>query len=239
MKKLLTLIFFAVSLSSCIYTEFGGDVAPGELTEKQFVLDFFDEVEVGSAMHVQIYPSDEFHLTASGASRDIDDLKVRIQNGKLRVYYGRDNLFGHQSRKRMELYIEMPEIKELDASGATEIQISGFPLASSFDAEISGASQLDLNMEVKELELDLSGASDVFLSKTCQIVRAEISGASHLRAFEAYADKAYLELSGASKAYISVDDFLKVDASGASSVRYKGDPDVEKDLSGGSSVRQD
>lgn len=139
----------------------------------------------------------------------------------------------------MDVLIEMPSIKSLDASSSSKVNIEDFPKQELLKFDLSGASKLEVNVAFESIKGDLSGASNVNFQENCDFIDLDISGASTFYGFPANAKEAYLNLSGASKAEISVSDKLVVDASGASTVRYRGKPEVNKNLSGASKVIED
>ncbi len=241
MKKILAANFaaiLAISMTSCIHTD-DQPVGSDQLIEEVFELQGFSSVDVGSAMNVVIIESDEFRVTANGAERDINDLNIRVINNTLKIDYYKRNWLRGLNRKRMDLVIETNALREIDASGASLVEIANFNAFRVLDADISGASRLELNVPADELDLELSGASVFTMKENCPVISADLSGASKLYAFDAASEKVYLELSGASKAQVSVSDFLEVEASGASSVVYRGTPRIDQEISGGSKISKD
>lgn len=239
MKKIKLLTVFtalAVFSKSCVSIDFDG-VSPDNETEV-YDLGTFTEVDLGSAFEVVIIPSTEYKVTATGSSTNLNDLNVRVVNNKLKVSYYNRNIFRPISRNKMELLIEMPELKEADVSGAATVFIEDFDYFSTLKLDLNGASKVTLDVEVGDLEADISGASTVTLKSDVPVLNADLSGASKLNAYDADSEEAYLELSGASRANVSVAEYLKVDASGASTVNYKGLPRIDQDLSGASKVNK-
>lgn len=242
MKKLkwisggLILLF---TLNSCIYTDVNHNNDSGGSVEEIFNVDSFDAVDVGSAMNVLIIPGTEFKVTANGRERDVDDLNVRVLNATLKINYLHRNWLGAINRKRMDILIETPVLEAIDASGACRVDIEDFTGFDKLEADVSGASKLNLDAVAEELNITISGASVFTAKKECPYLSADLSGASKLNAFDTNSDEVYLSLSGASRANVSVRDYLKVDASGASTVNYRGTPRIDQDVSGGSKVTED
>jgi ribosomal protein L31 len=108
-------------------------------------------------------------------------------------------------RKRVDVYLEMDNIKSIRISGAAEIKFEGSFKADDLDIDISGASSLkDLHVNGKSMEVDCSGASKVSVSGNfSKEVGIEVSGASRMT-------------------YTGDSETLEADMSGASSFKCEG-----------------
>lgn len=208
---------------------------PQNIEDREYSATNFTGIDIGSAIEVEVISAATFNVTASGDYHDLDNLSIKVRNNKLEAKCTRNRWF---SNRKIKLFIEMPEIKSIDLSGASDGKILDFSNAKKISIDLSGSSELELDFPAEQIYGEISGASDLKLLKNVGMVDLELSGASNLYAFEANTNTSFLDLSGASEANISVKDFLKVDASGASTVRYKGSPNIEKKVSGSSKVIQ-
>jgi hypothetical protein len=242
MKKLsLTLftVFSLLFLNSCNFGFFEDKISPRGEEEKFFELSDFDEIKYGNAFEVELVPSTTFRVTALGDRRDLDDLDLRVRNGKLTIDYLNNGWFSGNKRYRMKLVIETPSFKSLDVSGASDTEVFDFGLIDKVSLQVSGASKLRFKVPVNELFMDMSGASTSNFYEEIDLIDAQVSGASTLNAVEKDVLEAKLDVSGASRVNIAVVDKLDVEASGASTVKYRGDPDVKQKTSGASKVVKD
>lgn len=218
--KLLLLLAMASFLffASC-EDEFGSS----EKIERDFDLSGFDEVDLGDAFKIEIVRGGSFKVKARGTVRDINDLQLRVSNGRLTGKYepGRNN------RKRTEITIEMPELHYLRLSGATKTKFYGFEAANdSLELEVSGASELDGLSSWKYLKLKISGASEVTLEGTTPIIDADISGVSKFYGNNLYSAEVHINVSGVSKANVRALNKLTGSVSGNSELGYIGDPAI-------------
>ncbi|MFT6879584.1 MAG: hypothetical protein ACI8UX_000687 [Psychromonas sp.] len=237
--KLAAIIALNVSLlTSCININPFDEPHPGNQIEEIFNVNNFTEVEVCSSFEVVIIPGNEFKLTANGDERDIEDLNVRVINKKLKVNYVSRNFLSNIRSRRVDILIETPDLEGIEISGAANVAIEDFSYFPGLTVEISGASKLNLDVKLGELDVELKGASTFTITKETPFITADLSGASKLNAYKANSEKAYLELSGASRANVAVSEYLQVNASGASTVSYEGSPRIDQDLSGASKVKK-
>ena len=97
---------------------------------------------------------------------------------------------------------------------------------------------VDLEMEVRKVELELSGASAVTFQGTAQQLEADLSGAGNLSAYELRVRDAVVKLSGVGGAQIYVTDNLQAKVSGVGAIRYRGEPqNIQREVSGVGSIK--
>lgn len=155
--------------------------------------------------------------------------------------------------------VTMPECKGVELSGSSRADVTGFSSTRPMELRLSGSSTANLiSIECGDVEMNLSGSSDVEGQLIARDVILDLSGSSKTniegsgRNLDANCSgssditiesfpvrKADLNLSGASTAWVTVEDELKVDLSGASRVVYYGDAKlVDVNLSGDSTVER-
>jgi hypothetical protein len=200
----------------------------------------FDEIEAQGPFRVLIRQGDSYHVEAAGRPEDMEKVRLSTDGDRLLVQHrNRDFFSGWNSGGHAILVtITLPRLKRLEISGACDTDVSGFrdtPLR----LEASGAAQAKVDVNVPRIDLDLSSASQVDLRGSANELRAEGASASQLDALKLRAERATLELSGASQAQVNASNDLDVDLSGASSVSYAGNPsNIKKSLHGASSLEQ-
>jgi hypothetical protein len=155
-----------------------------------------------------------------------EELRIRTRNG-----------FNLDPSKSIDVYVSAPSLDGLNASGASDVD-SENTLSSSgtFDMDVSGASNVDIDVKAPKVRAGLSGASRAILRGETKDLVLNGSGASELRCFDMLSENTDVDVSGASNADVFASVSLKADASGASNVRYKGSPSVDQNTSGAGSV---
>lgn len=233
----ITLFLSILSFSSCIIRVDNNPIPLSAYDEiRQDVnLKNFDQIRTGSAFKVNVVQGNNFRITATGDRTDVNDLDFYVRNGVLNGGY-RNN--SRNQRYNMKIDITLPSLSAVDFSGATDAEVGNFN-ASTFNAILSGASKLNLDVRTQRLNIDISGASQFYPYGNAQKISGELSGASQLNAFGFLSDEINVNVSGASNARIDVVKHLKINASGASKVRYRGNPTTEISASGASVVERD
>jgi hypothetical protein len=237
MKKFTTIFStaFAIGasllLTSC-FTEDPGSLQEGE---KQFFVEDFDRLNMGDAFHITVTQGEFFTISAEGDKRNLNDLDVRKDGSTLKIDFNDNRNRKHQTH----IFITMPLLRGAKLSGASESNISGFSGEANLDLSLSGASTLQADIDADAMDVSISGASHLKFTGETSDLHADVSGASVLTAYDLAADKAHVNVSGASEAKVMVITELHASARGASNIRYKGSPAVYKETSGASSIHAD
>jgi hypothetical protein len=185
---------------------------------------------------VEIKKGDEFAVTAKGRQRDLENLEISVENGKLTIHHtssGRICIFC--SSKSIEISLTMPELNSIDMSGATQVRSDSFD-ADDFLLNLSGASRAQLEINAATITANLDGASRAQITGIVGNLDTDLSGASRFYGQLLETQTAKVNLSGASQAHVNVFQELEIVASGASRVYYSGEPKIKQSLSGASRV---
>jgi hypothetical protein len=124
-------------------------------------------------------------------------------------------------------------------SGASEIRgESRLQSTEAMDIDLSGASELKVDIKAPRVNAEASGASTVVLAGETRDLNVQGSGASNFKCFDLLAENTTVDISGACSADVYSSVKLDVEASGASGVKYRGTAALTQDLSGASSIKK-
>lgn len=183
------------------------------ITEKRD-LSRFKGVHAGGAMQLEITVGKDFSVELEGDDNILPLIKTEVRGDTLHFERKESRTW---SRNRVIARITMPELSDLDVSGASSATAN--------------------NVKAESLTIDASGASKIEISGEARVLTVDLSGASRLEAGNLKTTRANVEASGASKAVVFASEVIEADASGASRISYSGNPkSVSKDASGASSV---
>jgi phage shock protein PspC (stress-responsive transcriptional regulator) len=186
---------------------------------KEFQARDFTGVDLGGAYAVEIRQGAEFSVRADGEEEDVDNLKVLVRNGLLRVERPTEfRLFNGRS-KRIGLVITMPTLTRLELSGANKTRVSGFSDNNGkVQVDVSGASTTEMDLRVRQLDLEITGASKMLLRGQVEELNAKLAGACKLDATGMQIATADVEASGASRAQLGRVNKLRKNENGASRI---------------------
>lgn len=206
------------------------------VTEDVFVEDF-QRLRVSSAFTVYVDFKNKEDLTLEVNENVLEYVEVRVVNGELRIdLEDRINL---RNGAELTAYVGAKYLDGLTASGASRIYIKDELFADDLDLQISGVSRIKGTIHTDFTTARVSGASDLDLEGDTDDLELDGSGASNISGYGLVTDLLDIELSGSSKAELTNDGEMKIRLSGASTFKYKGDGVIRSiETSGASKVQK-
>lgn len=250
------LVVIAVTLlAGCIRVDIGDDSGP--IVTQKYDFTGFTNIEAGYAFKVDITRSDNYSIAITINEKIADRLSVSKIGDTLKIGLKQPVWSFWNVHSRPQVIITLPDLRSLELSGAAEGNVKGFKSTNSFALEVSGASNLDIDMEAGSFRADISGASrasgylkasssDIEVSGASRITltgsggdtKIDVSGASQANLENYSVANADVELSGAGQANMLINGRLDADLSGASHLEFGGKPTLGKlETSGGSSLK--
>jgi len=210
------------------------DRSTGNFIKEDRQVSGFTKLEIGGASKVYLMQGDQEKLVIEADDDEISEIITEVNGNKLKIStksgWGR-------SFHEMTIYLTFKDLEYIDFSGAVEVVSENALSFNDLAMDISGAADLNLEFTADRFEAEFSGASEVDFRGSCKSGYIELSGASDFDASEMEFVDLTVEVSGASDARVWASGTLNIDASGASSIRYKGSPKISIDESGASSVK--
>ncbi len=226
---LLLLSLGAMLLSGC------EDDMPAYYEEKEFALDGFNSLNLGSAFQVEITYGDEFLVVAKGESQDLEDLELVVANNTLSGSYRH----GSRSHKRTLVQVYMPVLRTANLHSATNAVIKGFSAEEdSLRLLVSGAAKLATDAEWRYIEFEVNGASELVLEGKASAIKGAVNGASNLQAADLFPSTCDIAVSGASEATVGVRDLLSGSVNGNSQLQYRGSPVLDVEVAADSRIKK-
>ncbi len=233
MKKLIILFFSAALFASC-----NDSIRPsGNVISMERETGEFTALEVHSGITAVVTMSNKPGLTVIAD----DNLAAEIEtykSGETLIVKVRNNLSIKGSDATLKVAVHAVSLTRVSASGGSSVKFSQGIYTNELSVELNGGSQLRGEIRSGQLDVELSGGSNICTTGSAACMTLECSGGSDFNwgdcRFEADALKA--EISGGSKAAMTVGTSLDVRASGGSKFYYKGNPDPCKTDGNGSST---
>lgn len=199
----------------------------------------FNKLSVGSHYELTLVQGPDYTVEVKGDEETLDAMNVQQQGSKLSFFSEKWNKgWWNRNKKRpAHIYVSVPSLAGLYLSGASRAQVK-LQQDKPLSLELTGAAEMEGDLEVSELDVTMSGSSELSLSGICNSIRTSLSGASELLASTFKSDKAHVELSGASEADIWTNEKISGGVSGGSQLQYRGQPQLTVNRSAGASIRQ-
>ena len=181
---------------------------------KSVTVESFKNIDFGSNFIVTIKHGDKTSVDIySNDQKELDNIEAKVKGSTLEIEYD-DPFRDHDSE--VHIYIVTNTLENLDISGAAKAKILGFENLNDLNVELSGASQVAMDIISKTLDINASGASQLITKGSATVMKANLSGASQLDAKGLKVEKADVEAHGASVAKLSKIKDLRSDTSGGS-----------------------
>ncbi len=200
----------------------------------------FSAISISGGIDLYLSQGDEDAVAVSASDTKYrDKIRTEVEDGTLKIGFDNRNWKWNAGKMNMIVYVSFKSIKELSASGASNIIVPGQISGDELIVTLSGASDFRGTVRMSKLTVDQRGASDVTISGKVDHLDISAEGASDLKGYGLETKNCTVKASGASDIKITVQTELNARASGASSVLYKGSGVIkEMKSSGASSVKK-
>jgi len=183
------------------------------------VTETFENIDISGAFEVIVKCGVENTINIDAPEELKEYVIKEIRDNTLYIYIANNKKNVHNKSINIKINIGIKDLKHVNLSGACSLTIN--------------------DIKNDNLEIDASGANDIHLNGETKNLSVELSGACNLDAKEFITSKVKITLSGATDAIVNVTDELNVEVSGVSKVKYIGNPSkITKDISGMSSLEK-
>lgn len=191
---------------------------------KTFKTSGYDSVGVSGSYTVVFVNGNEGNITATGDQKDLDNLIVETEDGKLKIYP--DNKI-KGGKKSVTVTVPVEAIEGVALSGSGSITSKDALKADEFNIALSGSGKIALNVNAKQLEAAMSGSGTIELSGNANKVESNLSGSGRIEAFDLKSATAEVNISGSGECELHCSEELTARISGSGRISYKGNPQKE------------
>lgn len=239
---LLTVMVVAALLSGCCPLTAVGRISPrvvtgsGRLETRQFDFADFTAVEVSHAIQVELIQGESFVVEITADDNMFGEIEITKSARTLRIALQRNVSYRNNT---VRAKITMPDLREVELSGASQGTLAGFSSTDDLRLVLSGASTLRGDISAGDIRCNVSGASTLVLRGAGRNGTLNVSGASTADLQQFSLRDLDAEVSGASRAEVEVSGTLNATLSGASTLTYGGNPRLGRtNVTGASSLRE-
>lgn len=222
MKKSLIGILSIVIILSSSFPTMAQVRGKGEITKKSYNLESFDALDIGGARTVFLSNSNEYTVVVETHQNLQELVDLQITNGTLKFAFTKKVT----NYDELNYYVTAPAYKKIAASGASDVSSLETLSGDDLKLVISGASDVKLDINYKNIITNVSGASDLTLSGKAVSSVVNSSGASDFHGKKLETTTSVVKASGASYCFVNATTSLNYDLSGASEVKYIGTPET-------------
>lgn len=192
----------------------------------------FERISVSGAMEVQLYRGIKPIVILEAESDVLSHLRAKVENGTLRLYS--EGKFSTDAPIRAR--VTLPKLDGVQLDGATTLMSKSEWKSNAFRLEVTGASEVKLQLETKDLRVNSVGAGKTSLKGRADRLNLNMEGATSFQGEHLSTANASVRLSGASKAHVNADREIRGTLEGVSKLVHTGRAKVSVQTSGVSSV---
>ncbi len=183
----------------------------------------FTGIEAGGALKVYISKGEVQSVKIETDENLQQNVMTKVDGDILQI-----SSKGIKNPTKLNAYIVVKELKSVKVSGASTIQGESLFETNDFKVTASGASSVQLDLDVTALTSVVSGAADVTLSGRAKSHKLSVSGAGKLSARGLVTETVDYDVSGAGDARLNVTEQITGKKSGAGRITYVGNPKNEQ-----------
>ena len=224
----LTFLIFATSCkkdNNCIS-------GSGSNTSRTYNLSSFDKLAIYGVAEVQITKSSTQSVRVEGQQNILNDLNVSVNSSQLSV--GENNCF--ENLNTLKIFISVPSLMGIKTSGVCTVISPDSFTENEFAVNISGISNMSLNLNVQDFSLNNSGDGNVSISGNAANQMYTTEGEFNASCFGLVSEHADIDASGITNMEVNVSNTLKVKMSGSGTIYYKGTPSINSNISGSGTI---
>jgi hypothetical protein len=180
----------------------------------------FSKLEVTSAFDIFLSQGNTQSVRLEVDERYLDRVATEVSADKLTIKINKGGSINNP--KKWAIYITVVSLTDLETSGAVDIKGETPFSFENFNLQSSGACDYNMHISAKLLTMEISGATDLDFQGDVRQFKGDISGACKVEMTDCKIENAEIDLSGASVAKVNVSGTLKAEASGASKLKNKG-----------------
>ena len=218
----LTILLSTGLLNACQFA--GGESIKGDgsVTNRSYTVKSFSTLELHGAYNVSLASGAEPSVSID-TDENMHELILVESDGKvLKISSKRESVL---RPTRMDLHIVYSgSLEKISVIGACKLSAHDKLVSERLHLNLSGASDLHLDLELESLLTNVSGAGNIHLRGLAANHRAELSGASNLRAEDLITKTTRISLSGAGSAQVYATEHLDASISGVGKIEYAGNP---------------
>lgn len=198
----------------------------------------FDALDVSDAIDVEVTFDPNVESVVVEANSNLHQyILTDVVSGRLKIRIKNNVRF--KSGAKIKVFVSTELLDEVGISGASRVEFTNELVTSFLDLDISGASTFQGGMTVTDFEAEASGASNIEIWGSSNASKMDLSGASKITDEDFAMNDLDIDLSGASRATLTVNGVMNISASGASSLDYYGTGLINNlESSGASSINK-
>ncbi|KIC90232.1 hypothetical protein HY58_12805 [Flavihumibacter sp. ZG627] len=149
----------------------------GKIITEERSVGAFTEIENSGPFRIMLQQAAERSVTMTGEDNVLPEITTRVQNGRLKIYYERDNT--KPKHRTVVISISCPDITGLHDNASGNIESTGEWNHQDLFLNISGSGDIRWQGNMDDLSTNISGSGNIELRST-ESLQCTISGTGNI-----------------------------------------------------------
>jgi len=208
----------------------------GDWQKETFNLSDFENIDLQDNFDVRLKQGD-FSVEIEAESNILEHLKVENVDGTLVIKP--EEGYSFKSSEASKVYISIPDLNLITFSGFGHFKTDGIFKTEDLEIIISGAVDMDFELECITLKTQINGAGNMELAGRADYFSSSNNGAGSMNAYDFETKTTKVSINGTGSANINATERIDATINGAGSVSYAGNPEeVNKQVNGFGSIKR-
>ncbi|GJM27762.1 MAG: DUF2807 domain-containing protein [Cyclobacteriaceae bacterium] len=206
----------------------------GEVNSEKRLTDHFSEIHLTGNYEIGLKNGPKSQVVIVTDDNLLEYIETEVENEVLVVTTSKKL----HSEHGIKIFVTYEDLNKLISTGASMITAEGPIVSERLEINIPGASLIDLDVDVTDLEIMLAGAGSVKLRGRAANQHLSLNGVGNVEAFNLESQFCEVTVSGMGGAEVNVKENLYARVNGVGSISYKGNPgSVDEKVSGLGTIR--
>ena len=185
----------------------------------------FDKIDFKGAAKVFLTEGNKEEAKISAENLDLSDVITEVKNNTLYISMKKDKNYNNT---KLTINLTYKKLEKIQVGGAIDLQSNSVIKSDKFQLKCSGAGNVSLKVDTRELAVDCSGASNLEMTGKTDYQTIELSGAGNFKGYGLQSNTSKVEVSGVGNVELNVQKELVANLSGMGNISYKGNPATKK-----------
>ncbi len=190
----------------------------GPISSEKREVNSFENIETNGSSNIHIKKGEQFSVEIKDHSDLLDYFKTEVILSTLKLNFDGISCINNSE---MEIFITMPDLKEINSLGSGNIDVTG-------------------NFKGKVFKTNILGSGEIAITDNCSFEKLEatISGSGNINAKEGTFNTAKLEILGSGSMLVNAINSMDVEINGSGSITYIGDPSIKSNINGSGTINK-
>ncbi len=232
--RILLLLAITVFLTNCnfnVKTVKG----KGNVIEKTFDFQEFNEVSINIDAKIQYIQSDEYKVIAKSNSNIIEILKFKLNGNTINLDFKKG--YGICCDTKIEVFVYAPDIEKIEINSSADLICENNIKSKQLELIINGNGDIDIKSAlINNVYAEINGNGDIYIKGIGTNVEIEIDGVGDADFSNYRVKKAYVEINGTGDCKVLADKSLDIKIDGVGNVFWRGKASVSSKIKGKGSI---